>query len=197
MPQESDQNVIWPQEMQDDHIGVGVGVSDDDFTKFLDLDNDFAQFAAVSQHPSGLDTPMGRLGFGNPDPNINFAAQDQVDLSMGSGNNGVAYQHAMQPNHAYPHYQQQFQQMQMQPHYHVPPTPVSAEMHAAKYTQHMGNNGQILFDHQQVILLLPSHASGLFPRRSRLPLSSPQHRHRWTAALSCPTILLPTTSSVP
>ncbi|KIV90526.1 hypothetical protein PV10_07823 [Exophiala mesophila] len=150
MPQESDQNVIWSQEMQDDHIGVGVGVSDDDFTKFLDLDNDFAQFAAVGQHPSGLDTPMGRLGFGNPETNINFASQDQVDLSMGSGNNAVAFQHGMQPSHAYPHYQQHFQQMQMQPHYHVPPTPVSAEMHAAKYTQHMGNNGQILFDHQQV-----------------------------------------------
>ena len=187
MTQQGDQNVIWPQDIQDDHIVAGV--SDDDFTKFLDLDNDFYQFASMGQHPSGLDTPMGRLGFGSNNDNITFAGQNQMDLSMASANNGVTYRLPMQQNHSYPQFQQQFQQMQMQPHYHVPPTPVSAEMHAAKYVQQMGNNGQILFDHQQVcafVQFLPVYMLNL--DRSRSLHWSRQLKLPWMEALPCPTM---------
>lgn len=137
----------WHQDMQDDHMVAGVG--DDDFTKFLDLDgNDFSQFSNMVQTSSGLDTPMGRLAFGSG-TDLNFNGQDQMDLSLAHNNDNIGYRHPMHPNPAYTQFQQ-YPQMQMQPHYHVPPTPVSAEMQAAKYVQHVGNNGQILFDQQQV-----------------------------------------------
>jgi hypothetical protein len=147
MAQEGDQAGGWPQDMQDDHIVAGVG--DDDFTKFLDLDgNDFSQFSNMAQTSSGLDTPMGRLAFGSG-TGLNYSAQDQMDMSMASSNSAIDYRNPMHSAPAYSQFQQ-YSQMQMQPHYHVPPTPVSAEMQAAKYVQHMRNNGQILFDQQQV-----------------------------------------------
>jgi hypothetical protein len=143
------QNLVWPQELQDDPMVAGVG--NDDFTKFLDLDldldNDFSQFEALPQTHTGLDTPMGRLGFGNNTADMTYATQEHLDMGMNSNNHPTAYRNIM-PNQPYGQYQQY--QMQMPTHYHVPPTPVSAEMHAAKYVQHMSNDGQILFDHQQV-----------------------------------------------
>lgn len=154
MAQEGDQAGAWHQDMHDDHIVTGVG--DDDFTKFLDLDgNDFSQFSNMAQTSSGLDTPMGRLAFGSG-TSMNFSGQDQMDMSMASSNNTMGYRHSMHSSAAYSQYQQ-YPQMQMQPHYHVPPTPVSAEMQAGKYVHQMGNNGQILFDQQQVCL--PSEIS--------------------------------------
>lgn len=149
MTQDGGQAGGWPQDMQDDHIIAGVG--DDDFTKFLDLDgNDFSQFSNMVQTSSGLDTPMGRLAFGSG-TELNFDAHDQMDMSMAPNNDNIDYRQSMHQSPAYSQFQQ-YPQMQMQPHYHIPPTPVSADMQAAKYVQHVGNNGQILFDQQQVCL---------------------------------------------
>ncbi|KAI1618310.1 hypothetical protein EDD36DRAFT_27700 [Exophiala viscosa] len=148
MTQEGEQNVVWPQDMQDD--GMVAGVGDDDFTKFLDLDNDFQHFTSMNNGHSGLDTPMGRLGFGNPNGDLAYANQEQMQMNLPVTTESVGYQNHLASNQPYGQYQPQYQQMQMPQQYHVPPTPVSAEMQARKYVHQMGNNGQILFDHQQV-----------------------------------------------
>ncbi|KIV85035.1 hypothetical protein PV11_00771 [Exophiala sideris] len=148
MTQEREQNVVWPQDMQDD--GMVAGVGDDDFTKFLDLDNEFQHFTAMNNGHSGLDTPMGRLGFGNPNGDIAYANSEQMQMNLPPTTDSVGYQNHLASNQSYGQYQPQYQQMQMPQQYHVPPTPVSAEMQARKYAHQMGNNGQILFDHQQV-----------------------------------------------
>jgi len=151
MTQEREQNVGWPQEMQDDHMVTGVG--DEEFTKFLDLDNEFQHFPQMNHGHSGLDTPMGRLGFGNSAPDLTtYAGNEQMNMNMPTATDSVAYRNHLASNPAY-HSYQQYQQMQLPPHYHVPPTPVSGEMHAGKYAHHMGNNGQIIFDHKQVWLV--------------------------------------------
>lgn len=148
MTQEHDQNVAWAQEMQDDAMVSGVG--DEDFTKFLDLDNDFQHFSAMNNGHSGLDTPMGRLGFGTSAADLTaYTAAEQMDMNVSSTNDAIRYRNHLPTSQPFAQYPQ-YQQLQMPPHYHVPPTPVSAEMHAAKYAHHMRNNGQILFDHQQV-----------------------------------------------
>jgi hypothetical protein len=145
--QERDPNVVWPQEMQDD--GMVAGVGDEDFTKFLDLDGDFQQYANLNNGHSGLDTPMGRLGFGSSNTDLSYTGPEQVNMHVTATNEPVGYRSHLPPNQQYGQYTQ-FQQMQMPQQYHVPPTPVSAEMRPGKYAQHMGNNGQLLFDHQQV-----------------------------------------------
>lgn len=148
MTQEGDQHVAWPHEMPDDGLGNGVG--DDDFTNFLDLDNDFQQYATMNNGHSGLDTPMGRLGFGNNANDLAYGNAEQMQMNMPSTTEPLNFQSHLVADSQYGQYQQQFQQMQMPQQFHVPPTPVSAEMQAAKYSHNMGNNGQILFDHQQV-----------------------------------------------
>ncbi|KIW83274.1 hypothetical protein Z517_02519 [Fonsecaea pedrosoi CBS 271.37] len=145
--QDREQNVIWAQEMQDD--GMVAGVGDEDFTKFLDLDTDFQHYAAMNNGHSGLDTPMGRLGFGNSSADLGFSAAEQMSVHVTPTSDPIDYRTQLSTNQPYGQYPQ-YQQMQMAPQYHVPPTPVSAEMHPGKYAQQMGNNGQILFDHQQV-----------------------------------------------
>lgn len=146
MTQEREQHVVWPQDIQDDSLGAGVGT--DDFTKFLDLDNDFPHFSAMDNGHSGLDTPMGRLGFGNSAADLAYTEAEQMNVNMTMATDSMGYQSPIPTDQAYGQYAP-YQQMQL-PHYHVPPTPVSAEMHAAKYASHMANNGQLLFDHQQV-----------------------------------------------
>ncbi|EXJ88233.1 hypothetical protein A1O1_05163 [Capronia coronata CBS 617.96] len=148
MNQEHEQNVVWPQDIQqDDSLVAGVG--NDDFTKFLDLDNDFQHFSAMDNGHSGLDTPMGRLGFGNSAADLTFTESEQMHMNMAMSTTALAYQDPAAADQTYGQYSD-YQQMQMAGHYHVPPTPVSAEMQAAKYAPHMGNNGQLLFDHQQM-----------------------------------------------
>jgi len=155
MPQEHDQqSVIWPQEMQDDPMNGGVG-GDDDFSKFLDLDSEF-QFAGLDNGQSGLDTPMGRLAFSHPNappPNTspaNFTVTQAMNLDMPAAGGPGAYSNHMHNAQQFELFQQQYQQMHMQHPYHVPPTPVSSEMHAAKYGQHVDSTGQLIFDRQQV-----------------------------------------------
>lgn len=144
--QERDQNVVWAQEMQDD--GMGGGVGDEDFTKFLDLDGDFQHYTTLNNGHSGLDTPMGRLGFGHSATDLTYTGAEQMNMHVTTSNPPIDYRNHV-PSQPYGQYSQ-YQQMQMATQYHVPPTPVSAEMHPAKYAQQMGNNGQLLFDHQQV-----------------------------------------------
>jgi len=184
MTQEGAQPRGWPQDMQDDHLVAGVG--DDDFTKFLDLDdNGFSQFSNMAQASSGLDTPMGRLAFGSGTA-LNYSGQDQMDMSMAPTHNVISYTHPMHSSAAYSQFQQ-YPHMQMQPHYHVPLTPVSAEMQAAKYVQQVGNNGQILFDQQQVCLCDTTIFS--YTHLHRFPLHPwfLQLKLPWTGGLSCPT----------
>ncbi|KIW92197.1 uncharacterized protein Z519_07181 [Cladophialophora bantiana CBS 173.52] len=146
--QEREQNVVWAQDMQDD--GMVAGVGDEDFTKFLDLDNDFQHYAAMNNGHSGLDTPMGRLGFGNSAADLNYTGVEQMGIHVTSTSDPVGYRNQLPTDHAYAARFPPYQQVQMPAQYHVPPTPVSAEMHPGKYAQQMGGNGQILFDHQQV-----------------------------------------------
>lgn len=145
--QEREQNVVWTQEMQDDSMGAAVG--DEDFTKFLDLDTDFQNYTNLNNGHSGLDTPMGRLGFGNASNDLAYTGAEQMNMHSTAPNDPVGYRNHLPTNQPYGQYTQ-YQQMQMAPGYHVPPTPVSAEMHPGKYAPQMGNNGQLLFDHQQV-----------------------------------------------
>ena len=152
MPREQEQHsVIWPQDLQDDPMSAAVG--DDDFSKFLDLDSDF-QFAGLDNGQSGLDTPMGRLGFGQGVPHtmqsLSFQQQQQLinmELSLNASQHGYSSQIPTTQNFE-PF--QQYHHMQMRHQYHVPPTPVSSEMHAAKYAQQMDNSGHLIFDRQQV-----------------------------------------------
>jgi hypothetical protein len=145
--QEREQNVVWQQNLQDDAMVAAVG--EEDFTKYLDLDHDFQQFTALNNNHSGLDTPMGRLGFGNSATDLAYTSAEQMAMHVTAANEAVAYRSHMPTQHQYAQFPQ-YQQMQMPHHYHVPPTPVSTEMHPGKYAQQMRNNGQILFDHQGV-----------------------------------------------
>ena len=145
--QDCESNVVWAQEMQDD--GMVAGVGDEDFTKFLDLDGDFQQYANLNNGHSGLDTPMGRLGFGNSTTDLTYTGAEQMNMHVTATNGPVSYGTHMPMNQSYGQYSH-FQHMHMPQQYHVPPTPVSAEMHPGKYAQQMGSNGQLLFDHQQV-----------------------------------------------
>ncbi|RMD39326.1 hypothetical protein DV735_g5799, partial [Chaetothyriales sp. CBS 134920] len=147
---------IAPIDMQDESLNSAVG--DDDFSKFLDLDTDFS-FGGIDHAPSGLDTPMGRLAFGPPQPqqttmhSLGFNTSQTLNLDVPQHQ----HQHQHQPRSApYPSHiptsqsfesfqQQQYAHMQIGRSYHVPPTPVSSEMHASKFGPGM-ENAQVMFD---------------------------------------------------
>lgn len=154
MPREQEQSsVIWPQEMQDDPMSATV--SDDDFSKFLDLESNF-QFPVLDNGQSGLDTPMGRLGFGQPTQQttmhpLSFQQQQQlINMELSLAGNQQGFPHQIQTTQHFEPFQQ-YHHMQMGHHYHVPPTPVSSEMHASKYQ--VDPAGQIIFDRHQVSVL--------------------------------------------
>ncbi|EXJ87038.1 hypothetical protein A1O3_03995 [Capronia epimyces CBS 606.96] len=147
MTQEREHNLVWPQHIQDDALVTGV--DEDDFTTFLDLDNDFQHFPAMDNGRSGLDTPMGHLGFGNNAADMMYTESEQMNMNMAMTNDSMGYQNCAPADQTYGQYPQ-YQQAQMGMHYQIPPTPVSAEMHAAKYASHMGNNGQLLFNQRQI-----------------------------------------------
>ena len=130
------------------------GVGEDDFSKFLDLDSDF-NFAGLDHGQSAIDTPMGRLAFGqSTDPQhgtqpVDFNGQPMsLDLSGGGGSNG--FEGSMHNAQQFEAFQQQYHGMQMHHPYQVPPTPVSTEMHAAKYGPLVDATGQLMFERQQV-----------------------------------------------
>jgi len=147
-------NPQWTQELSREPLETlnnSGAADDDDFTKYLELGNEFAQFEGVGQSnmPSGLDTPMGRLAFAQ-DNQFQALTPDQqallqnMDMDMGGLQTNMSYNHMQQPQQ----YQQYsiFQQMQHPYQHQVPPTPVSAEMHAAKYSQNMDLNTHVVFD---------------------------------------------------
>ena len=153
MQRAHDNEQVWPQEIDQDQLAAA---SDVDFTKFLELGNDFSQFEAIEQQnvPSALDTPMGRLTF-SQDGQI-LSPQQQVmlqEMAMGIDTmpQQMIYQHLQQSQHHQNGQYQQFpvyQQMQNPYPTQVPPTPVSNEMHAAKYAQVLDAAGQMVFDRQ-------------------------------------------------
>lgn len=151
---------------------LAAGASDVDFTKFLELGNDFTSFDNVEQHApsSGLDTPMGRLTF-SPNGQIQTLSAQQaailqnMDLDLGSLQSQLVFSQLQQQQQQQRHVQQQqrqdqaqqFQQFQQYPVYQqmqgpyshqIPPTPVSNEMQAAKYTNSMDPASQIMFERQ-------------------------------------------------
>jgi hypothetical protein len=153
MPQDQDQpSVIWPQDMQDEAMHMG---GEDDFSKFLDLDNDF-DFTSLDNGPSGIDTPMGRLAFGhtNGQPpttqSTAYAAHPQMSVAMTSNGDQNNFANNITSAQQYEAFQQQYHQMHMAHQYQVPPTPVSSEMNPGKYNQHVDAIGQIMFDRQQM-----------------------------------------------
>lgn len=144
----------WPQDLDQDQLVTG---SDVDFTKFLELGNDFSQFEAIEQQnvvASGLDTPMGRLTFGQNGQVLSPQQQALLqDMAMNMGNmpSHMDFQHMQQQSQNQASQYQQYpmyQQMQNPYQHQVPPTPVSAEMHAAKYTQSIDASGQLMFERQ-------------------------------------------------
>ncbi|KAK5092202.1 hypothetical protein LTR70_005857 [Exophiala xenobiotica] len=172
MQRGQEESQAWTQDLNTDSLIGGAG--DDDFTKFLELGNDFTHFDSVDQQnaPSGLDTPMGRLTF-TPDGQLQALTPQQhamlqnLEMNMGG----------MQPHMSFPHLQQSgqprlyqhypdYQQMHNPYQHQVPPTPVSGEMHAAKYAPACDSAGQIIFDRQN-----PSFTPLVSPAQT--PLENP------------------------
>ena len=150
---------------------MSTAVGDDDFSKFLDLEPNF-HFPDLDNGQSGLDTPMERLGFDQPQhqrPMHSLSFQQQqhlLDMDLALSGNQHGFGHQIPTTQNFEPFQQ-YHHMQIGHNYHVPPTPVSSEMHASKYGQHMDNAGQILFDRHQVGFLphryhFCLHFSGLF-----------------------------------
>lgn len=152
MPVSQDQNQdsTWSHELQQDPLSSG-GAGDDDFTKFLELGNDFTHFDSLDQPnvSSGLDTPMSRLGFSHPGQMQMLATADMEMLQNMPGAHVQPYPTMQHGQTQYQQYHQMYQQMSHAFHQQVPPTPVSAEMHGAKYGTSIDKQNQIMFDRQQ------------------------------------------------
>lgn len=154
MQRGQEEGQAWTQDLNADSLIGGAG--DDDFTKFLELGDDFSQFDSVGQQnaPSGLDTPMGRLTF-TPDGQLQpltpqqHAMLQNMEMNMGGLQSQMSFPHLQQSGQS-PMYQQypNYQQMHNPYQHQVPPTPVSNEMQAAKYATALDSAGQILFDRQ-------------------------------------------------
>lgn len=151
MPRESEQGTaIWPHDGHEDSLNPGVG--EDDFSKFLDLDTDF-QFADLDNGQSGLDTPMGRLGFGQHPhqatmQSLGFDQQQHLNMDLPVSSQGGFQPQLPTTQHFEPF--QQYAHLPIGHSYNVPPTPISSEMQAAKYGQRMDNTGRLIFDQRQV-----------------------------------------------
>ena len=147
---------IWPQDLSQDPLGGGSG--DVDFTKFLELDNDFTEFDNTAQQngPSGLDTPMGRLAFSEDGQMAPLTPDQQamlqnMQMEMGNMSSHVSLGHMQHPQttQAQPYSQYMMYPQMQNPYQHqVPLTPVSMEMHGAKYQQVVDPAGQHAFDRQ-------------------------------------------------
>jgi hypothetical protein len=136
-----------------------MGGSDEDLAKYLDLGIDFPDFGNLDNAPSGLDTPMGRLGFEpfHQQMQIQEGNHETIRMDLGQHQTGEFDFNGMQAqtaaNAPQEHgFQRQLQHPYMVPsqNYHAPLTPVSSEMQATKYTQQFTDgNGQILYDRYQ------------------------------------------------
>ena len=141
MNQEQNTASLWPHDPQEDPL---MGGSDEDLSKYLDLGLDYADFATLDDAPSGLDTPMGRLGFESFEQHLQMQEDGrepiQMDLSQQQDNHFDfnSMQAQLAGNRQYePGYSSQMQHPYMVPSqsYHVPLTPVSSEMRPAKHSQ--------------------------------------------------------------
>lgn len=136
-----------------------MGGSDEDLAKYLDLGIDFPDFGNLENAPSGLDTPMGRLGFEpfHQQMQMQEGTHESMGMDLGQHQGGDFDFNAMQAQNAAspPHdhgFQRQLQHPYMVPtqNYQVPLTPVSSEMQAAKYTQQFTDgNGHVVYDRYQ------------------------------------------------
>ena len=167
----------WVQELNQLEAGTG----EFEFLDFANFDVGEHQQQSAQQHAqsTGLDisSPMGRLTFGqngqmqvltpqqhamlhNLDMNMAVNLQTNMDFSTGQQQS----QQVMDGQAG--HFQQYPMYADVQNRYRnqVPPTPVSAEMHAAKYGSALDNAGQMLFESQNA---------------SFTPLSSPAIENPW------------------
>lgn len=146
----------WQQQVNQDHLAGGT--TEDDFTKFLELGSDFSGFEPVEQQNahSGLDTPMGRLTFGQ-NGQIQSLTPEQhamiqnMNMSMSNMQPHMNYSQLHQSQQGQHQQFQQYgmyQQMQNPYQHQVPPTPVSSEMQAVKFSHSMDAAGQLAFDRQ-------------------------------------------------
>ena len=132
---------------------MNMNTQDDEFANFLDLDTDFSNLDGLDHGHSGLDTPMGRLGFGQ----FAMTAQDGGTLDMDMGRS-MAMSDAMLAQVQVPGpivhnatYRMPPHHTQMLPHgYHVPLTPLSSELHGAKYQSQAEATQQALYDRGQL-----------------------------------------------
>lgn len=140
------------------HHSALNGVEEEDFTNFLDLENGFDAYQQQINDSDGhmaLETPMGRLAFGQ-DVMQDMTGHDttmlqQMNIPMGGSHGTTNFADVRQSNQTqeYQHYQM-YQQMNPSQNFQVPPTPISAEMHANKYMSQVENVGQLLFERNQV-----------------------------------------------
>lgn len=146
MNQERDDlTTTWPHQYPDHAMPSSAG--EDDFAAFLDLDTDFPAFQTFDNVGSGLDTPMGHLGFGPPGmPTLD---EEAMQLDGIANNEYTNIPDATMQQHYYNN-QMARQGMTQNHSYQMPPTPVSAEMYGAKYGVAVDSNGQILYDQNQV-----------------------------------------------
>ena len=132
---------------------MNMNAQDDEFANFLDLDTDFSNLDGLDHGHSGLDTPMGRLGFGQ----FAMPVQDGGTLDMDMGRS-MAISDAMLAQVSVPGpivhnatYRMPPHHTQMLPHgYHVPLTPLSSELHGAKYPPQLDAHQQALYDRGQL-----------------------------------------------
>ena len=142
----SSESIPWPHRFGDSENGA-TG-EEDDFTSFLDLDNDFSNLEGLQHGPSGLDTPMGRLGFGQ----YNMSMHDGLDIDLATGNN-MQIMDAMMSQTSAPDNQlpsntfqtQEYMQMMDRRQYQIPLTPVSADISGTKYASATFQNNQQLY----------------------------------------------------
>ncbi|RMZ90456.1 hypothetical protein DV736_g2306, partial [Chaetothyriales sp. CBS 134916] len=217
MPQDQEpHSVVWAQDMQDDSLNSAIG--DDDFSKFLDLDTDFP-FSDIDHAHTGLDTPMGRLGFGVPPPpppppqttmhSLGFNNPQTLNLDIGQHQHQHqpgpgAYQSHIPTSQPFESFQQ-YQHMQIGRNYHVPPTPVSSEMHPAKFGQVMVDGHPVSFTPLVSPAQTPLHGGftlGEFGSTDDFfsPLTSPALEaqvHSGTGATSSPVDLNADTAAKP
>lgn len=168
----------WVQELNE----LEGGASEFEFLDFANFDVGEHQQQSAQHHgqAAGLDisSPMGRLTFaqnGQMPPltpqqqamlhnmEMNMAANMQSNMEFNTTQQQSQHQVHDGQSHPYQQYSM-FQDVQNPYRNQVPPTPVSAEMHASKYGSAMDNAGQILFERQNA---------------SFTPLSSPAIENPW------------------
>ena len=156
MNQEQDPASLWPHNPQADPL---MGGDDEELAKYLDLGIDFPDFGDLENAPSGLDTPMGRLGFEHFHQQMQMQNGTHETMCMDLGHhqssdfdfNGMGPATTGNASHdrGFNH-QRQHPYMVPSQTFQVPLTPVSSEMQAAKYAHpYTDGNGDVVYDRYQ------------------------------------------------